>query len=102
MLIYSYSIINRPPSIHVHHAKQERPEQHVRAQSRQESVRQQTLSANEILLPIRAGLEQQQQPQTEHGHQVEQKAQNPRQSHDAWGFGGGNTRTLLLKLIGFS
>lgn len=70
-------------SIHVHHAKEERPEQHVRAQAAEEAVGEQILSIDKVLGPIGAGLEEQQQPQAEHGDHVEQEAEQTGQAHDA-------------------
>lgn len=66
----------------MHHPVQKGPKQYVRAEPSEKPVGQQTLPADEILLPVRAGLEQQHTPHTEHGQHVKQKTDDSSQAED--------------------
>lgn len=68
----------------MNHPVEERPEEHVCAHASQESGGQQTLSIDEILLPVRSGLGQDHDPQSNDGQAVEDESQDASQAEDTW------------------
>ena len=67
----------------MNHSIQKCPKEDIRAKTPQKSIGQQRLSIDEEFLPIRAGFQQQQTPQTEHCDQIEEETDDSGESHDA-------------------
>lgn len=57
--------------VDVHHAVDEGPEQRVCAEAAKEPIRQQRLPRDEIFLPVRASLDNQQTEEPEQRHEIE-------------------------------
>lgn len=68
--------------IHVHHAIEECPEEHVGAKAAHELIGQQISAVNEKLAPLGARFHEHQNPEHEHGQEVEEESQRTTQAQN--------------------
>lgn len=66
----------------MNHPVEERPEEHVCAHASQEPGGQQALSIDEILLPVRSGLGQDHNPESDDRQAIEDESQDTSQTED--------------------